>query len=309
MERRAAWPHPLTLAARSPRPGVREPPDRNRSSSSSTEPDPERRRRRCAGRSGGGRARSPGRRARPSGAPAPRRRVARVSSHVAPSSVIRPLRGRRNPATARSTLDLPAPDGPTSASVPASTSTSSSKSNSEGVGEALQLKGRHDGISLTARSRTALASDELGADRESRVEVDVELLVDRERERLGDALERSGEHDGRAELPEPARECERGARTEATGRESGSATRAERPCRACTERPRRRSTRSRPPALAARRSRARRKNGPATKTIASTTVKSCERDLDPKNDRVSPEEAEAPERREQPDAGDRRRQG
>ena len=59
--------------------------------------------------------------------------------------------------------------------------------------------------------------DEHGADRERDVEVDVELLVDRQRERLRDALERAGEHDRRAELADPARERERPAGAEPTG--------------------------------------------------------------------------------------------
>ena len=51
--------------------------------------------------------------------------------------------------------------------------------------------------------------DEHAAHRERRVEVPVELGVDRERQRLGDALQAAGEHDRGAELAEPARERER----------------------------------------------------------------------------------------------------
>src|SRR4029079_13746701 len=53
---------------------------------------------------------------------------------------------------------------------------------------------------------------ELRADRESGVEVDVELLVDGEGERLRDALKRPGEHDRRPELAETPRERQRGPR-------------------------------------------------------------------------------------------------
>ncbi len=74
-------------------------------------------------------------------------------------------------------------------------------------------------MSLTERRTTALSDDQQRADRQRDVEVDVELLVDRERERLRDALQRAGEHDRRAELAEPAREGERGARAETAARE------------------------------------------------------------------------------------------
>ena len=47
------------------------------------------------------------------------------------------------------------------------------------------------------------------------MEVDVELLVDGERERLRDALQAAGEHDRRAELAEATRERERLAGGEA----------------------------------------------------------------------------------------------
>ena len=78
---------------------------------------------------------------------------------------------------------------------------------------------RHRVVSLTERRTSALIDDQERADRERDVEVDVELLVDRERERLRDPLQRAGEHDRRAELAEPAREGERGARAEAAARE------------------------------------------------------------------------------------------
>ena len=76
----------------------------------------------------------------------------------------------------------------------------------------------HEGMSLTAR-RIAALTDEFGADRERDLEVDVELLVDRERERLGHALERAGEHDRRPKLADSACERERPAAAEASSRE------------------------------------------------------------------------------------------
>ena len=47
----------------------------------------------------------------------------------------------------------------------------------------------------------------------------LELVVDRERKRLGPALQAAGEHDRRAELAEPARQAERLAGDEAAARE------------------------------------------------------------------------------------------
>ena len=114
---------------------------------------------------------------------------------------------------------FPAPDGPTSATVsPRSTvrsadATVAAKRVSEPDPE------RHRVTSLTERRTSALDHDEKRADRERDVEVDVELLVDRERERLRDALQRAGEHDRRAELAEPARERQRRSGAETAARE------------------------------------------------------------------------------------------
>ena len=83
----------------------------------------------------------------------------------------------------------------------------------------------HAGTSLTASRSSGADDHEQGADRERRVEVDVELLVDGERERLRHALERAGEHDRRAELADPARERERRSRRRGRRPASGSATR------------------------------------------------------------------------------------
>ena len=70
------------------------------------------------------------------------------------------------------------------------------------------------------------------------VEVDLELRVDRERQRLRHALEAAGEHDRRAELAEAARECERLAGREAAARERQHDA-EERPRRPGAERARR----------------------------------------------------------------------
>ena len=94
----------------------------------------------------------------------------------------------------------------------------------ETVGKS-DVERRHEGISLTVRRTAALDDDEPGADREGRVEVDVELLVDREGERLGDALQRAGEHDRGAELADAAGERQRRAGGRARSARAGSATR------------------------------------------------------------------------------------
>ena len=75
----------------------------------------------------------------------------------------------------------------------------------------------------------------------------LELVVDRERQRLRPALEAAGEQDRRAELAEPAREAERLAGEEPAARERQRDP-EERPQRPGAERPRRGDhRRSRPP--------------------------------------------------------------
>ena len=66
-------------------------------------------------RSDAGRARSPGTRSRSAAAPAASRSRRSVSSQVSPSAGTRPRVGRSRPAAIRSTLVLPAPEGPASA--------------------------------------------------------------------------------------------------------------------------------------------------------------------------------------------------
>ena len=78
---------------------------------------------------------------------------------------------------------------------------------------------RHRVVSLTDRRTVALMTMSSALIASATVEVDVELLVDRERERLRDALERAGEHDRGAELAEPSREGERSAGAEPAARE------------------------------------------------------------------------------------------
>ena len=117
----------------------------------------------------------------------------------------------------------------------------------EGDGEMLEVSERHRRRSLTEEEQGSADDDEHGADRERGVEVDVELLVDRERERLGHALQRAREHDRRAELAEPARKRQSGTGAEPAGGERERDA-GERPCRAlrrgCA---RRRAASGRPP--------------------------------------------------------------
>ena len=95
----------------------------------------------------------------------------------------------------------------------------------------------HASTSFAVRRMRALATTRSAPIASALSNVDVELLVDGERERLRDALERAREHDRRAELSEPARERERRAGAEPS---SGK---------------RKRDTRERPPGPGAERAR------------------------------------------------------
>ena len=184
-----------------------------------------RRRRRCGGRRGAGRARTPGRRARPSAARAAGRRAASLSNQVPPPSATLPRSGRSSPAIARSTLDFPAPDGPTSASVSRPSSSATERRKERRGWSRSRLERVHRGHQLDGEEDGGADDDELGADRERDVEVDVELLVDRERECLRDALERAGEHDRRAELADARGRTRAPSRAPRPPAASGSATR------------------------------------------------------------------------------------
>ena len=129
-------------------------------------------------RTGAGRARSPGTRARPSarsgGSATPRS----LSSQTRSPSAIRPRSGRTSPAIARSTLVLPAPEGPTSATIAVDLERylegEGAERKPEVEGESVQCAS-----SLTASRIATLTSDEQAADRERGVEAAVELRVDR----------------------------------------------------------------------------------------------------------------------------------
>ncbi len=78
-------------------------------------------------RRGAERARTPGRRARPRAARAARRCRVHGRATSRRRDLTNPRSGRRRPATVRRTLDFPAPDGPTSATVSAPTASVSSR--------------------------------------------------------------------------------------------------------------------------------------------------------------------------------------
>ncbi len=158
-----------------------------------------------------------------------------------------PLRGLSSPATARSTVVLPAPDGPTSATRRRRPEGQPEVERPKRDGEVVEAERCHERPSRRATSRSDADDDEQAAHRERHVEVvGVELGVDRERQRLREALQAAREHDRRAELAEAAREREGEARraarrARAAGRRGRTCARARR--RACAT-PRRGSGRS-----------------------------------------------------------------
>ena len=124
---------------------------------------------------------------------------------------------------------MPAPEGPTSATVSASTSSASS-TRKDRRGLRYQAEARPRGSELDGEQHHSADDDEEGADRERDVEVDVELRVDRERKRLCHPLEASCEEDGGAELADPSceRKCRSGAETARGQRQGDPAKRASR---------------------------------------------------------------------------------
>ena len=116
-----------------------------------------------------------------------------------------PALGRVRPEIARSTVVLPAPDGPTSATVsrPTARSTATRKARR---GTSIASRSASTGEEFDEEEHAGADDDEQRADGERRVEVDVQLGVDGERQRLGDALEAAGEEERRAELAQPAGE-------------------------------------------------------------------------------------------------------
>ena len=185
---RARERDPLALAARElrGRARARAPPIRNRSSSSvHRRAAAARRSGRSRRRRGAGRARTPGTGSRPRRSSGGRSMPAR---RVEPGRRRRPrpcrCRGRRRPATTRSVVVFPAPDGPTSASGLRRARPSARRRVEGAKGMGVVDPERHRVSSLTDEQDAAADRDEHGADRERDVEVEVELLVDRERERL-----------------------------------------------------------------------------------------------------------------------------
>ena len=150
---RARERNSLTLATRERSPAWRRQGVRYESARETRRRAPCPRTRRSDGRSGAGRARTPGRRARRAARPAcgtpcgrcPARRRRRARSARA--------RGRTSPAIARSTDVLPAPDGPTRATVRSTSSASSSSNERRGrVKSALRIAiGKRASVRSAAR--------------------------------------------------------------------------------------------------------------------------------------------------------------
>ena len=150
--------HPLGLPARQ-RGRAGRPPGRARPTRSSSSwargpglgggarPGPAARTRRCRGRSGGGTAGGPGRPRRSVGRRWGRSTPAAGSSRTRPSTVMRPASMGWRPATARRSVVLPAPLGPSTATTsPSATSTSTARSRSP-------RRRRHVGVQHAALAR------------------------------------------------------------------------------------------------------------------------------------------------------------
>src|SRR5688572_3797848 len=133
-----------------------------------------------------------------------------TSSQTRSPHATRPARGATSPATTRSTLLLPAPDGPASARhSPAATSSATSSSRSpsrcSAVTSSPPISVVPESIALEELDRQqdrGRDGDEHRRQREGGLEVGREALVDRERRGLGDAGQRAGEHERGAELAE-----------------------------------------------------------------------------------------------------------
>ena len=163
--------------------------------------------------------------------PLGRQRRRPCSNHVSSPHRIEPPLGRTSPAIALRTVLFPAPDGPTRATVAADREAYLELESPKRDGDVFEGDRCHERAILSVRSRTALTRTRSAAHRECRVLVQVELVVDRERQRLRDALEASREHDRRAELADSARErqSEPGDQPAAREREHDAEERPRRP--------------------------------------------------------------------------------
>ena len=103
----------------------------------------------------------------------------RCRTRSAAPSVTFPRSGRSSPAIARSTLDFPAPDGPTSASVSRPSSSSSERRKERRGWSRREVERVHEGTSLTARRTAALTTTSSAPIASATSKLDVELLVDR----------------------------------------------------------------------------------------------------------------------------------
>ena len=189
-------------------------------------------------RSCAGRARSPGTRARRAAARAAGRRARprRTRRRRRPRSG--PRCGRASPATARSTRRLARRRTARRARRVEPTSRRQLEvERPKRDGDVVEDERCHVSPMSEAGEEDDADEDEHAAHRERRVEVRVELGVDRERQRLRHLLQAAGEHDRRAELAEPARERQREPGDQPAARERQHDA-EERARRAGAERPR-----------------------------------------------------------------------
>src|SRR3954453_18488488 len=133
---------------------------------------------------------------------------AAVSSQVSPSHSTSP-RAAARPAIARSSVVLPAPDGPATARhAPEATSSSTSSSATRSTGG--DLDGDEDG---------GAHREQDDGERDRAVEVGGKALVEGERCCLRDPAKGAGEHQRRSEFTERSPPCQRGAGEQAVARQ------------------------------------------------------------------------------------------
>ena len=168
------------------------------------------RRRSCAGTA------SPAVTASPHPAHAPGTKVpVLVSVTTVPPSTMRPSSGRSRPAIISSSVDLPTPLGPSTASTsPSSSATSNSTPRCARAG--VDPDGTHSGPASRrlAEAITITAATTMSSKRQcdGGVGIGLALQVDLQRQRARDALQRAGEGQRRPELAERPRERQHRAR-------------------------------------------------------------------------------------------------
>ena len=177
-------------------------------------------------------ARSPGRRSRSAAARARRRCRARCRARPPRRRPRGPRRGRSEPGDdAQDRASCRRPTGPASARQPPAGDLERDVEVERPEPRARPQRAAPPSqaeplSSLTASSSAAETRDQHGRERERAGEVGREALVDRQRHGLGDAAERAGEHQRRAELAQRAAPGEREPGDQARRRRRGSRSRA-----------------------------------------------------------------------------------